>query len=38
MLIFSYDLTLIIKRISLISNKNFLFSQAQILKLSKEDK
>ena len=37
-LLFSNGLSIIIRRLSLISNKNFLFSRAKMLKLSKEDK
>ena len=38
MFLFSDGLSLIIRRLSLISNKNFLFSYAKMLKLSKEGK
>ena len=37
-LLFSAGLSLMINRLSLISNKYFLFSSAKILKLSKECK
>ena len=37
-LLFSNGLSIIIRRLSLISNKNFLFSRAKMLKFSKEDK
>ena len=37
-LLFSDDLSLIMRTLSLVSNKNFLFLWRQMLKLSKEDK
>ena len=37
-LLFSDDLSLIMRTLSLVSNKNFLFLWPQMLKLSKEDK
>ena len=38
MILFGDGLSLIIRTLSLISNKNFLYSSAEILKLSKEGK